>query len=193
MLKTIEKHPYLTVSGILLAGVALWLLSSAGSSGVQTTGVDATSVEAATALQQTQMQVQAQQSQLSAQLQAQSENDASAQALAQIQGKYGFDVANLTANVDLANINAQAQTVALQSSLSAQTQQKAIDASVTQSQIQANESVQNTSTLATALVQQSTNQVNAILGSQQIQAGVLNNEIQAQKDCSGFIASIIGC
>lgn len=189
-METIKAHPYLTIGGVLLAGVALWVLSSSGGNGTTTTGVDPSAIAAATALQQTQMQVQAAGQQQQTALQAQAENDASQQALAQIQGKYSFDIANLGAGVQLANINAQEQTASLESSLSAQTQQKAIDAATQQSAIQANESVANTSTLANALVQQSTNQMNTVLGVVQTQT---QGAIQMKQQSCGFFGAIFGC
>lgn len=193
MFATLKEHPYITV-GALLGGVALIVIIRSGSGGgVATTGVDASSVAAATALQQTQMQVQGAISSKQLDLQNNQQIIAGQATLADIQGKYSYDIASLASTDTLAKINADQQVISLQSSLSAQTQQKAIDAGVQTTAITTNASVANTKTLADALVSQSTNQMNAVLGVTGINAGIQSQQIQAQRDCSGFIASIFGC
>jgi hypothetical protein len=113
LLDKAKEHPYETAGIGVVAFFALYLLffsgSSSGTATAGTTTTDpnyATDVAAATSLQSQQMGIAAQTSQYQTALQAQQESDAAALAGANINAATTQQANNLTAAVDLAQINA---------------------------------------------------------------------------------------
>lgn len=200
-METIKAHPFISV-GVLLAGVAIIaLMRGGGGAGAPTTGVDASSVAAATALQQTQMQVQGAISAQQLNAQQAASHDAAAIQLADIQAKYGFDVATLHNTETLASIAANKDVVSLQSTLSAGVQQANIDAGKTIQLTNAAASVQSMAYLANALTTNSANNMNLALHQSDNttavnmaliagQSGVAMAQIN--KPTCGFFSSLIG-
>jgi hypothetical protein len=181
----VHKHPKITIAA-LLAGVAVigYSVLSGGSSGGSSSAVvgqDPNAIAAGVALQQSQMQQQGQIAGINASLQAQQDNNATQLALADIQGKYSYDVAQLAAGVQLGQINAAAQTTQLSDTLSAQTSQASIKAQTDQAAINGQTQIQTTQAVANALVAQSA------LNAQTAQAAISAN-LAAATSCHG-----IGC
>lgn len=131
MFETIKQHPVISV-GVLLAGVAVIVIMNSGGS---SSAVVASSDPTGSAFLEQQQQMQYQLAGINAQVQAKAADNAAQIELAKISGQYSYDIANLSAGVQTAKINADAQTSSLQSTLLAQTQQKGIQADVDKTSI----------------------------------------------------------
>lgn len=174
MLDTVKAHPVLSVAALLATvAVVFYINSGDGEGAAVTVGQDPNAIAQGTALAQSQMQQQVQMAGISASLQAESGKQATSIALADIQGKYSYDVAKLAEGVQLATISASAQTTQLVETLRAQTEQKDIQSRTEQLAISSNAMIQTTQTVANALVQQSAQQAQVAMAS-------------INKQCSGF-------
>ncbi len=181
MMETVKAHPYITI-GALLGGVALIvLLRGSGQNSVQQTAVDPSVVASGNALQVAQMNAQTQAAGMALQAQAHADDNATRIQLAKIQGEATYNVNQLQAGIASQQINATQQTVALQSSLTAQTQQASIAADVQKNQINATMSITNTANLVNAMVHNADTQRDVLMA--QINADVTKTQINA--DASG--------
>ena len=174
MLDTVKQHPVLSVAALLATVAVVFYVSSGDGEGAAVVvGQDPNAIAAGTALQQSQMQQQVQIAGIGAGLQAEMGKQATAVALADIQGKYSYDVALLASGVQLAAIDKESQTRQLESTLAAQSEQKRIQATTDQAAITSQTMIQTTQTVANALVQQSAQQAQVAMAS-------------INKQCSGF-------
>lgn len=127
IIETIKAHPVMTGAGVLVAIIAVYMLSGSSASSDDTTStstVDQSALAAGVELQKYQSEVAAQANATAAGLQANQDNNATSLALAKIQSDYGYSVAELSYTAHLADVNADIQT----SSLAAQLEQKQIEA-----------------------------------------------------------------
>lgn len=163
-MEMIKRHPKIAI-GALLAGVAVIAYStlSGGGGGATTTGTDPNAIAAGVALQQSQMAQQTQLANNADALQAQQGNNATSIALADLQGKYSYDIASLAADVQTQTINATAQTNALQYTLAAQVQNNQTNAQVQEAAIAGNTTIQTTQAVAGALVAESAQQASVAM------------------------------
>lgn len=164
ILNKIKEKPILYGGGAVVVAIGLYLLlQSGGSQTVSSDGLDPSTVAAADALQQAQLQANQAANQTSAAVQANQDTIAGQTALQTIQTQSQDFIANLEANIASQQINAHSQDSALQNTLEAQVANNQINANTEQLSISTAAQVQNTQTLANALVAESTNQANVAI------------------------------
>lgn len=136
MIEQIKKHPYLA-GGAALGVIVLFLVMRGGGSGGSgdTTYSDNAAVQAGLQLQGQQQAIQGQQALAGVALQAASGENATRLRLAEIEAESRGRANELAANLGLAQINAQAQSVSLQSTLQAQTEQARINSDAQREQL----------------------------------------------------------
>jgi hypothetical protein len=172
MLEKIKQHPYI-VGGVAILIIVWWLFSR--NAGTTTASTDPNAADMQYSLQSQAMQLQANQaaSHDAATLQALNLQYAGQYALAQLQAQTQGDANQLSANIALEQINAQAQTTALITTKQAEVQNNQINAATEQTAIVQNANTMNIKTMADALVAQT-----------QAQADVAKAAISNQ--CHGF-------
>jgi len=154
MIDWIKQHTLLFGVG-LVAAFVLWRVLSAGGGTAATAQGEGSDVASATALQQAQLQAGAAAGQTAAAVQANADTIAGQLELAKINAAYAGTHDQLAAQIATQQINAEQQTTALVSTLTAGVQTSAINADVAKTTVAANSQVQMQQILATALTQQS--------------------------------------
>lgn len=154
MIEWIKSHPLLFGAGLVAAFVLWRVISSSGGTAATAQGAGS-DVASATALQQAQLQAGAVAGQTQAAVQANQDTIAGQIELAKIQAAFAGTHDALAANIATQQINANQQTTALVSTLTAGVQTSAINADVAKTTVAANSQVQMQQILATALTQQS--------------------------------------
>jgi hypothetical protein len=118
MIDTAKKHPYLLGGVALLALIIIWVATKQSNAGaVEMPATPQGSVETGTAMQVAAMQASAHANDLQAQLQDDQNKINGSIALADIQGKYSFDIAGLQASIASKNLDVTAANSTLAAQL----------------------------------------------------------------------------